>query len=151
MGLDHTQPAYSERAAPWIEKFGGKIGGLKFLEYASPQLRKQILPMVTIKPDEEWDGRLPPAFFDRDVIVRASDPADFQGLVDVLKTNKLERGTMRVPQSEFVKSIRDQIAHIKEHAQRPDVLQYARYENPAYNGGVIIAIQPFVTSHEFAE
>src|SRR3989344_6261682 len=129
MGLDHREPAYTDKAAPFIEEFGGKIGGLKFVEAHVPALKDRVPPMHIVRPDEEWTKRP----FPGNNIVRASHPNDFQGLVDVLAT-KVVPGTSR--------DVMNAIDHIRGEAASDLVTTYGRYENPSHDGKVTLAVQP---------
>ena len=131
MSINHLEPAYTEKAAPFIEELGGKLGGLEFLERTVPQLPAIILPRKIVRPGEEWDETP----FEGENIVRASHPHDFQGLVDVV-------GTEVVPG--ISASVRQSIESVRMDAASDEVMVYGRYENPAYDGKVVIGVQPKV-------
>ncbi len=131
MGLNHLETYFTEKAASHIAKAGGKIGGLNYLKETVPELRDTILPIQVIGPNERLGDVAVDAGPDGRWIVRGSDPGDFQGLVDVLKTEKGERS---------------ELPHIVEEVQRwaklPAVMAYGQYENPAYDGRIFVGIQP---------
>lgn len=131
MRLDHQQPGYTDKAKNDILELGGKLGGLRYLEKFDSQIGKLILPMVTIAPGERWQGNLPA--HNGKLIVRGSHENDFQGLVDVLK-------------SEVVRpdEVRRTIEKIRAQAISEEVTGYGRSENPDYDGkNIVVGIQPF--------
>ncbi|MEK7171295.1 MAG: hypothetical protein AAB739_00140 [Patescibacteria group bacterium] len=134
MGLNHIEPGYTDEAAPFIEENGGKIGGLSFIKAKDPKLAELVPDTVIVPPDKDEINEIP---FDMDVIVRASHKNDFQGLVDVLKTEVVKRGP------DMVKRINEAIRLIREACKSGEVMEYGRYENPDFDGEVSIGIQPF--------
>ena len=132
MAINHLEPAYTADAAPFIERFGGKMGGLIFLRQFCDELRGQILRPHIVEADES--PSLPRAIsksFSR-YIFRASHPHDFQGLVDVIPS-EVRSGNAG---GEIIDDIRGV-------AQSADVMRYAQYENPAYNGKVTVGVQEY--------
>ncbi len=130
MGINHQEPAYTDKAAPFIEEFGGKLGGLQYLN-TIPGLEEQVLPIRIVKPGESCT----PGVVHN--IVRASHPHDFQGLVNVISSVKVNLRE---------NDINDMIGRIRDQARSEDVMQYARYENPAYDGNVTIGVQPLFSA-----
>lgn len=130
MGLSHTEPAYTVKAAPLIEEFGGKMGGLKYIQSHCEELRERVLPMFTLRPGEEWNGQQFPGAN----IIRGSHPHDFQGLVDVLETKTaLSKNSDDIPYAVFL---------LRRGAESEEVMDYARYENSQYDGKITVGIQP---------
>jgi len=135
MRIYHTEPAYIHEAAPFILENGGKMGGLEFLRAKNASLRKAILPAQVLKADEEWHGAtVEPGEGDK-YIVRASHPHDFQGLVDVISTEVVEKGA----------DIGKVVDSMRDWAKRDFVMAYGRYENPQYDGNIAIGVQPYVS------
>lgn len=126
--IDHLQPGYTDQAREVIEKLGGKLGGLQYLIDHDPQVGDLILPMVTIEPDQKWNGSLPT--HNGKLIVRGSHKNDFQGLVDVLETKVVGPG-----------GVRDAIEEIRAQARSGTVIDYGRSENPNYDGKVVVGVQ----------
>ncbi|OGJ63758.1 hypothetical protein A3C37_00815 [Candidatus Peribacteria bacterium RIFCSPHIGHO2_02_FULL_53_20] len=134
MGLSHTEPAYTDKAAPFIEEFGGKLGGLEFLRATDSELAKHILETTIIKPDAPAKGIIPRQSHS---ILRASHPHDFQGLVNVIDSVPYNILETREEMATIVETIR-------RRACSEEVLKYAKYENPAYDGNVVVGIQPLI-------
>ena len=131
MGINHREPAYTDKAAPLIEEFGGKMGGLKFIVAYVDALRDKVLPMFTLKPGEELGDQ----YFPGANILRGSHPHDFQGLVDILETK-----TVAYPRPD---DLSDAAFSIQRAAQSEAVMRYAQYENPLYDGKITVGIQPY--------
>ncbi len=131
MGLNTLEAHFSEKAAPYIEEAGGKIGGLNYLMAMIPGLRNAILPVQVVKPNERVKEIKVPTGEDGRFIVRGSHWMDFQGLVDVLDTQVGEDPGYLA---------RD----VQEYAKLPYIVAYGRYENPAYNGRICVGIQPYL-------
>ena len=131
MAFKQIETPYTSEAAPYIEEFGGKIGGLEFLRDRCPKLQESILPSTIVKPGEEYSGHLPPSEGGK-YIVRGSHPLDIIRLVDVIET--------RFP--EKIADIPGDIDKIRECARQELVMEYGKYEDPSYDGNVVVAIQP---------
>lgn len=127
MGINHLEPAYTDEAAATIQEYGGKLGGLKFLE-TKEGFNDYLLPMKVVRPGEIWNQT--PGMVDN--IVRASHPHDFQGLVNVVQSEKINVRRQ---------SVEDTIERIRSHARSEQVMAYAQYENPAYDGNVVVCVQ----------
>lgn len=134
MGIDHTKPAYTDEAAALIKEQGGKMGGLAYLRGKGGVLQKAILPSQIVLPDQEWHGSTVKAGMDDKYIVRASHPHDFQGLVDVVSTQVVEKDA----------DIGEVIDRMRKYAKNKLVMSYGRYENPAYDGKIAIGVQPYL-------
>lgn len=134
MGIDHTQPAYTDEAAPFIQEHGGKMGGLAFLRTRGGALQKAILPSQIVPSDQEWHGANVEAGMDDKYIVRASHPHDFQGLVDVVGTQVVHKET----------DIGNVIDRMRAQARSASVMAYGQYENPEYDGKISVGIQPYL-------
>lgn len=128
MGINHREPAYTDKAAPFIEEFGGKIGGLKYLRDTT-DLAQHVLPITALRPNESWGKRVPNLVHN---IVRASHPHDFQGLVNVIDSQKVNVQKRKIGEV---------IDDIRASARDELVIAYAQYENPAYNGDITVGIQ----------
>lgn len=135
MGLDHLEPHYTDEAAPFIAEAGGKIGGLVYLGALSTELNTRILPIQLLGPGERFREPKVPAGDFGQYIVRGSHPMDFQGLVDVLTT--------KVGMAEDLRSL---VAEAQGQARTRAVMDYGRYENPAYDGNIMIGIQPYLNT-----
>lgn len=133
MGLNHLEMYFTDKAAPYIHEAGGKIGGLNFLKTTVPSLRHAILPIQVVKKNDSLTNVTVPAGDDGRYIVRGSDPRDFQGLVDVLKTRVGEK-----------KELAFLVNEVQRHAMLPAVLAYGQYENPGYKGKISVGIQPYL-------
>ncbi|MDO8649236.1 MAG: hypothetical protein Q7R81_05640 [Candidatus Peregrinibacteria bacterium] len=129
MPINHLEPGYTDNAAPEIEEFGGKIGGLKFIERRVPKLADRFPPTQIILPGGEWKG----SPYSGKNIVRGSHRNDFQGLVDILPTEVVEGS---------IEQVRAAINLIRNEAAGSEVMAYGQYENPNYDGKVVIAVQP---------
>lgn len=133
MGLNTLERYFTDKAAPYIEEAGGKIGGLNYLKATVPQLRNAILPIQVVKPNERVKEVKVPAGEDGRFIVRGSHWMDFQGLVDVLDTQVGEEpGYLALD--------------VREYAKLPYIMAYGKYENPAYDGRICVGIQPYIHS-----
>lgn len=133
MGIDHTKPMYTEEAAPFVKERGGKMGGLAFLQSKGGMLQKAILPTQIVLSDQEWHGATVEPGTDDQYIVRASHPHDFQGLVDVVSTQVVEKDT----------DIGEVIDRMRTRARSELVMAYGQYENPEYDGRIAVGIQPY--------
>lgn len=133
MGLNTLEMHFTEKAASYIHEAGGKIGGLNYLKAAVPQLRHAILPVQVIRCGERLTNITVPAGDDGRYIFRGSDPRDFQGLVDVLKTEVGDKT-----------EVTHLVDEVQRHARLPEVLAYGQYENPGYKGKITVGIQPFL-------
>ncbi len=131
MAFEGIERPYTDEAAPYIEEFGGKIGGLEYLRDKCPNLRPQILPSAIIKPCETFNGKLPPSESGK-YIVRGSHPLDIMHLVDVIPTY--------FPEKE--EEITETIERIRQEAKEKAVMVYGKYEDPSYDGNVVVAVQP---------
>lgn len=134
MGLSHLEPAYTDKAAPFIEEFGGKLGGLEYLRRTT-SLKESILPVKIIKPGESVGAD---TFGFTSQIVRGSHPHDFQGLVDTLETKIID--LLKNPHIDRL------IEELREDAKSALVMDYAQHENPAYNGNIVIGMQPLMNA-----
>lgn len=134
MGINHAEPGYTDKATPFIQEDGGKIGGLRFINAKVPELADLIPNTVIVRPDQDGINEIP---FDTDVIVRASHKNDFQGLVDVLPTIVVKAGP------NIIERINEAIQEIREICKYKEVMEYGKYENPDFDGNVVIGIQPF--------
>lgn len=132
MGLNHLGMHFGEKAGPFIGEGGGKIGGLNYLRATVPALKDAILPVQVIGPDEKLGDIKVPAGDHGQYIVRGSHPMDFQGLVDVLAT-KVD-----------IRYVGKWVEHVQRQAKSPAVMAYGQYENPSYNGRVLVGIQPYL-------
>ncbi len=143
-GIDHTQHPYTDEFLPYARKYGCKIGGLKFIQERIPELAHHVLPMDVLQPHEEWGERKPsPHPHAKGHIIRASHFNDGFGLVDVLPTY-----TTEYDEDEKEGAISEKIARTVEFTQvkcaAQKITAYAEYENPEYDGEVVIGIQPFM-------
>lgn len=121
---------YSDEAAPYIEEYGGKMGGLEYLRNNCPSLRNRILPSVIVKPGDKYNGELPQSE-SGEYIVRGSHPLDILGLVDVIPTE--------FPTKQEIFATVEQI---RKESKSKMIMEYGQYENPGYDGKVVIGIQP---------
>lgn len=126
--FSHIEPAYASKAEEFVLEFGRKIGGLVAIAELIPKLRERILEMLIYRADQEYDGK----HLSESSVVRSSHPNDMMGLVDVLLTQR----------TRFKFEVASAVERIREDAKSPQVMAYARYENPSYDGNVTIAIQP---------
>jgi hypothetical protein len=131
MALSHTEPAYTDEAAPFIEELGGKLGGLHFLRETT-DLRQHVPPTTVVKPGETWQEK---TFGLAHQIIRGSHPHDFQGLVDVLDTK-----TIDVRRNANIQEIIDEM---RRAASSASMMEYGQWEHPAYDGSIIVGVQPF--------
>jgi len=118
----------------YISTYGGKAGGIFFLRDFGG-FEKNLLPIkFYLDGNQGFDeirGSLPKHF--ENMIVRASHPNDYWGLVDVLDTVK-NVGTLD--------ELEEKIMQIRTAANSRDVLEYNRYENQSYDGKIRIFGQP---------
>lgn len=136
MKINHQEPAYTDEAAPFIEEFGGKLGGLEFLRTTVPGLRDKIARTVFFKSGEAAglsqllpeQQRNPKS----QIIVRGSHKNDFQGLVDVLRTEVVQ-----------AYQVEESVATVQASGNFPEVVAFAKHENPDYDGKLIIGVQNY--------
>jgi len=136
MKINHQEPAYTDKAAPFIEEFGGKLGGLEFLRAHVPRLRDKIARTVFFKPGEaaclskllSEHQRAPKS----QIIVRGSHKNDFQGLVDVLRTEVVQ-----------AYQVEESVATVQASGNFPEVVAFAKHENPDYDGKIVVGVQNY--------
>lgn len=137
-GLDHSVRAYTDKAADLVEEFGGKMGGLEFMRRNDSLLAKHILPSINIRPGDPIpdNEKFRAIANDGYVIDRGSHWTDMQGMVDVFKTN--------VSAVDLPNQVAIGVESIRAAALSPEVMNYGKYENAAYDGRVVVGIQPYM-------
>lgn len=135
MAIDHAVPAYTDKAAPLVEEFGGKMGGLEFMRRHDPALAAMILPAAIVKPGQDMPDQavLRSLAKDGKAIVRGSHCTDMQGMVDVFRTSVVAS----------VSGFASAIQQIRAEAVSDEVTAYGKYENPSYDGqSLVVGVQP---------
>lgn len=118
----------------YVEKYGGKAGLHKFLRDTG-RFNSHLLPTAYVPPGQSpervlnsmnWD-------FDGRNILRSSNKSDLEGLVDVLQT---------VTGIEDMEELVSDAREIRKHAKSKRVMNYAKSEDPTYDGKTTLMIQP---------
>src|SRR3989338_765653 len=121
------------KPSEYIQKYGGKAGGYFYLkDYGGFNLH--LLPALFLSPDDA-DSPLDRDFLKSfsQFIVRASHPNDYEGLVDVLKTEIVN------DPSRLEEVCRD----IRQSANDSLVFSYSEYEGQPYDGKIRLMIHPY--------
>ena len=127
-----------------IDEFGGKNGALVYLRGLT-RGGDYVLPMEVLKSGDSYTGETHRGVkaackevgSDR-VIVRTSEPTDFQGMVDAMPTEVVEMGWFsRGRIAKVIEQVRQRCTH-------PDVLKYAEVEGFGYDPQrVTVSVTPF--------
>ncbi|OGJ47565.1 hypothetical protein A2344_02430 [Candidatus Peregrinibacteria bacterium RIFOXYB12_FULL_41_12] len=129
-----------------IEEYGGKHGALVYLREQVDGGGKYVLPLEVLKDGDAYTGENHRAVkaackevgSDR-VIIRTSEPTDFQGMVDAMPTRVVDAGGWfsRGRIAKVIEQVRQRCAH-------PDVLRYAEVEGFGYDPKrVSVSVTPF--------
>ena len=133
--MEGSRKTYGDEAAPDVERWGGKLGGLEFLRERGPNWLQEAIPeTIFVEPGQMWDGKTPEVDTREDAyIIRGSHKNDFDGLVDAIPTYS-DMSAVKIAES---------IEELRLETSKEIFLNYARYEDPNFDEKITVGIQPF--------